>query len=48
MDTDGLLLACHVHPADVQERAGAKLLLAKRKLGFSRRRLRLIWTDSGY
>ncbi len=28
-DTDGLLLACHVYAADVQERAGAKRLLRR-------------------
>ena len=37
-----------MHAADIQERAGARLLLARRKLGFSARRLRLIWADSGY
>ena len=39
-----------MHPADVQERAGARLLLrrASQALGFSARRLRLIWADSGY
>ena len=43
------MLACKVHPADVQERAGARRLLARgRPLGFSARRLRLIWADSGY
>ena len=43
-----MLLACHVHPANIQERAGARLLLGRRALGFSARRLRLIWADSGY
>ena len=42
------MLACRVHAADVQEREGAKLLLRQRALGFCRRRLRLIWCDSGY
>ena len=32
----------------MQEREGAKRLLRQRSLGFCRRRLRLIWTDSGY
>ena len=32
----------------MQERAGARLLLRQRALGFCRRRLRLIWCDSGY
>ena len=49
VDTDGLLLACKVHAANIQERAGARKLLARgRKLGFSARRLRLIWADTGY
>ncbi len=45
-----MLLACHVHPADIQERAGAKRMLrqARQALGFSARRWRLIWADSGY
>lgn len=44
------MLACRVHAADIQERAGAKRLLRARTrtLGFSARRLRLIWADSGY
>ena len=37
-----------MHSAAIQERAGAKLLLTQRPLGFLRRRLRLIWADSGY
>ncbi len=49
IDTDGLLLARHVHAADdIQERAGARLLLGRRAPGFSARRLRIIWTDSGH
>lgn len=50
VDVDGLLLACKVHSAAIQERAGAKLLLrqTRRTLDFSARRLRLIWADSGY
>ena len=50
MDTEGLLLACHVHAADIQERAGAKRLPRQRAkaLGFPARRRRLIWADRGY
>ena len=35
-----------VHPADVQDRDGAKLVLGSLKGRFSR--LRLIWADGGY
>ena len=35
-----------VHPANVQDRDGAKLVLEKIVSGF--RRLRLIWADGGY
>ena len=50
VDTNGLLLACLVHPADIQERAGARALLrqTRKALGFSARRLRVIWADNGY
>ncbi len=42
----GLLLAVVVHAANVQDRDGAKLLLAKVKGRFPR--LKLIWADGGY
>jgi putative transposase len=42
----GLILAVVVHAANVQDRDGAKLVLAKLRTGF--RRLRLIWADGGY
>lgn len=48
VDVNGLLLSCKVHAANIQARAGARLLLAQKRLGFSLRRLRLIWADSGY
>jgi putative transposase len=46
VDTLGLLLRCVVHPADVQDRDGAKLVLK----GLSERfpRLKRIWADGGY
>ena len=46
VDTMGLLLRCVVHPADVQDRDGAKLVLK----GLAERfpRLRKIWADGGY
>ena len=46
VDTLGLLVAVVVHPADIQDRDGAKLVLAK--LRDRRPRLRLIWADAGY
>ena len=42
----GLLLAVVVHPADIQDRDGAKLVLAK--VRGRRPRLQLVWADGGY
>ena len=42
----GLLLAVVVHAANIQDRDGAKLLLAKVKGCFPR--LKLIWADGAY
>jgi putative transposase len=46
VDTLGLLLIVVVHAANIQDRDGAKLVLAKAKGRFAR--LRLIWADGGY
>jgi putative transposase len=46
VDTMGLILLVIVHPADVQDRDGARLLLAMLVGRFSR--LQLIWADAGY
>lgn len=46
VDTLGLLLMILVHTADMQDRDGAKLVLAKMRGRFPR--LRLIWADGGY
>lgn len=46
MDTGGLLLAIVVHAANVQDRDGAKRLLAKLTFDFGR--LKLLWADGGY
>jgi len=46
VDTLGLLLMAVVHTANIQDRDGAKLVLEKAKLFFSR--LQLIWADGGY
>lgn len=41
-----MILAIVVHPADLQDRDGAKLVIEK--LGNRFPRLRLIWADGGY
>jgi len=46
VDVMGLLLVVLVHKADIQERAGAKLLL-QRAVTKGVARLRLIWADGG-
>lgn len=46
VDTLGLLLAVAVHPADVQDSEGAKLVLTKALARFPR--LAKIWVDQGY
>ena len=46
MDTTGLLLDVVAHPADIQDRDGAKLVIGKLKGRFER--MRLIWADAGY
>jgi putative transposase len=46
VDCLGLLLAVVVHPADIQDRDGAKLVLDKARGLFPT--LQLIWADGGY
>ena len=46
VDVMGLVLAVVVHPANIQDRDGAKLVLDILRHSFSR--LRLIWADGGY
>ena len=46
VDTQGLLLAVAVHPADVQDRDGARLVLARLLGRFPK--LELIWADGAY
>ena len=46
VDTLGLVLAAVVHPADVQDRDGAKLVLSKLESMYGW--IRLIWADGGY
>ena len=42
----GLLLAVVVHPANIQDRDGAKLVIDKLTGRFPR--MRLVWADAGY
>ena len=46
VDTLGLLLAVAVHPADIQDRDGARLVLTQLLGRFPR--LQLIWADGAY
>lgn len=46
VDTLGLILNCKVHPADVQDRDGAHLVLKDLAEQFPR--LRKVWADGGY
>ena len=46
VDTIGMLLAIVVHPADIQDRDGARLVMDNLKGRVPR--LRLIWADAGY
>lgn len=46
VDTIGLLLCVVVHPANIQDRDGAKQVLKKAKDKFPR--LKLVWADGGY
>lgn len=46
MDTLGLIIALTVHPANIQDRDGGKLLI--RQLGTRFRRMQLIFADGGY
>lgn len=51
MDTNGLLLEAVVHSAGIQDRDGAKIVLAqgsRREGGRWLRRLKLIWVDGIY
>ena len=46
MDTQGLLLAVAVHAADLQDRDGARLVLARLRNRFPR--LQHLWADAGH
>jgi putative transposase len=47
VDTCGSLIEAVVHPADIQDRDGAKLVLIK-LTDDNKRLLQLIWADAGY
>ena len=46
VDTLGLIMLVMVHSADIQDRVGARLVLAKLKGTFGS--LKLLWVDGGY
>jgi putative transposase len=46
VDTIGLLLCVVVHPANIQDRDGAKLVLSQARALFPQ--LQLVWADGGY
>lgn len=48
VDTEGLLLRVVVHPANVQDAAGAKLVLAELAAPGAFPRLALLWVDGAY
>jgi putative transposase len=48
VDTLGLLLAVVVHPANIQDRDGAKLAFAKAQLLGPWPRMKRVWADGGY
>jgi putative transposase len=48
MGTLGLLLAVVVHPANIQDRDGAKLVFAEAQLSGAWPRMRRVWADGGY
>jgi putative transposase len=48
VDTQGLVLAVHVHPADVMDRDGVTLLLPPQPMKAEFPRLAHVWLDAGY
>jgi putative transposase len=48
VDTLGLVLAVVVHPANIQDRDGAKLVFEKAKLKGNWPRMLCVWADGGY
>jgi putative transposase len=48
VDTPGLVLAVVVHPANIHDRDGAKLVFEKAKLKGNWPRMLCVWADGGY
>jgi putative transposase len=48
VDTQGWVLAAVVHPANIQDRDGAKLVFARAKLAGPWPRMERVWADGGY
>jgi putative transposase len=48
VDTEGLVLAVHVHPADVMDRDGVTRLLPPEHIKVAFPRLGHVWLDAGY
>jgi putative transposase len=48
VDTLGLVLAVVVHPANIQDRDGAKLVFEKAKIKGTWPRMLRVWADGGY
>jgi putative transposase len=47
VDTEGFIVALNVHPADIMDRDGIKLVLAER-VRAQLPRMQLLWLDAGY
>jgi putative transposase len=48
VDTEGLVLSVTVHPADIMDRDGVKLLLPSETIHTQFPRLQHVWLDAGY
>jgi putative transposase len=48
VDTEGLVLAVHIHPADVMDRDGVTRLLPSEQIKVAFPRLGHVWLDAGY
>jgi len=48
VDTIGLIWAVVVHPANIQDRDGAKLVFMRAKINADWTRMQRVWADGGY
>ena len=48
VDTIGLIWAVVVHPANIQDRDGAKLVFTRAKINADWTRMQRVWADGGY